>query len=37
MLNAVKVGKALALIHIVSAILLAVSRIGAFIVTGLRS
>jgi hypothetical protein len=37
MLNAENVGKALPLVHIVSAVLLFVSEIGAFIITGFRS
>jgi hypothetical protein len=37
MLNAEKVGKALPLVHIVSAVLLGLSAIGAFIFTGLRA
>jgi hypothetical protein len=37
MLNAERAGKALPLVHIVSAILLGLSAIGAFVITGLRS
>jgi hypothetical protein len=37
MLNAQRVGKALPLVHIVSAVLMGLSEIGAFIATGLRS
>ena len=37
MLNSEKVGKPLPLVHIVSAVLLGLAAIGAFIITGLRS
>ena len=37
MLNSEKVGKALPLVHIVSAVLLGLAGIGAFIITGLRT
>lgn len=37
MLNGERVGKALPLVHIVSAIVLGLSAMGAFVITGLRS